>query len=121
MTSPSAVDIEHIHPAQVADWFAVHAGNSVTPVLLDVREVWEVQRAKVAPANCETIHIPMMQLQARISEFDKLLPTAVLCHHGVRSLQVARFFAFNGFSKVANITGGIDAWARDFDANVALY
>ncbi len=121
MSASATVDIDHVYPAQLSDWLATHRTEDITPVILDVREPWERQRASVTPANCNLVPIPMMQLQARMGELKHDVPIAVLCHHGVRSLQVARFLAFNGFSKVANISGGIDAWAIDFDSSVARY
>jgi rhodanese-related sulfurtransferase len=44
-----------------------------------------------------------------------------LCHHGVRSQQVAMFLARQGFEHVVNIAGGIDAWSIERDASVAQY
>ena len=121
MSDSATIDIDHVHPAQVSAWLAANLADDIAPVLLDVREPWEIQRACVQPAKCDVVTIPMMQLQARLTELQRDTPIAVLCHHGVRSLQVARFLAFNGFTKVANISGGIDAWSIDFDANVARY
>jgi rhodanese-related sulfurtransferase len=121
MNDTKTVDIEHLQPAQLSDWLVTNSKNNIAPVILDVREPWEIQRASVKPAKGDLVTIPMMQLQARIAELKRDVPVAVLCHHGVRSLQVARFLAFNGFSSVANISGGIDAWATDFDATVARY
>lgn len=121
MNACAAVDIDHLHPTQLSDWLSANLTEDMTPVLLDVREPWEIQRASVNPANCELVSMPMMQLQARLAELKPDTPTAILCHHGVRSLQVARFLAFNGFKTIANISGGIDAWSIDFDANVARY
>lgn len=121
MSTAVTVDIDHVLPAQLSDWLAANLRDDVLPVILDVREPWEIQRASVKPVNGNLLAIPMMQLQARMTELKRDVPIAVLCHHGVRSLQVARFLSFNGFSSVANISGGIDAWAIDFDANVARY
>ena len=45
----------------------------------------------------------------------------VLCHHGVRSAQLARFLVDNGFKKVWNLTGGIDAYAANVDGSVPRY
>jgi rhodanese-related sulfurtransferase len=45
----------------------------------------------------------------------------VYCHHGVRSAAVAEFLARNGFSKVWNLEGGIDQWARKVDARMKRY
>jgi rhodanese-related sulfurtransferase len=119
--SAATVDIDHVHPAQLSAWLAANLTLDITPVILDVREPWEIQHASVKLANGNLVAIPMMQLQTRMAELKRDIPIAVLCHHGVRSLQVARFLAFNGFKTVANISGGIDAWSIDFDANVARY
>jgi rhodanese-related sulfurtransferase len=121
MIQTTTSDIAHVHPAQLSDWLSLVGNNGIKPIVLDVREPWELQRASVSPLNCSVIAIPMMQLQARLTELDPETPTAVLCHHGVRSLQVAKFLAHRGFSSVANISGGIAAWANDFDATVAQY
>lgn len=121
MSSSTTVDIDHVPPAQLSDWLAANLTDDITPIILDIREPWEIQRARVKPAKGNLVAIPMMQLQARMAELKRDVPVAVLCHHGVRSLQVARFLAFNGFSTVANISGGIDAWSIDFDATVARY
>jgi rhodanese-related sulfurtransferase len=45
----------------------------------------------------------------------------VVCHHGVRSFQVALWLERNGFMDVANLSGGIDAWARQIDPGMAVY
>jgi rhodanese-related sulfurtransferase len=127
MTETMTTEIAHIHPAQLGDWLLQHSkhesrsSHDSAPVILDVREPWELQRASVKLENYAVVAIPMMQLQARMAELNRQIPVAVLCHHGVRSLQVARFLAFNGFSAVANISGGIDVWANEFDASVAQY
>ena len=53
---------------------------------------------------------------------DPARPTAVLCHHGVRSRAVAEFLVQRaGFTAVYNITGGIDRYSRSVDSDVPLY
>jgi rhodanese-related sulfurtransferase len=44
-----------------------------------------------------------------------------MCHHGARSQRVAMFLAANGFARVANVAGGIDAWSREVDPGVPCY
>ena len=56
-----------------------------------------------------------------ISSLDKDTPLAFLCHHGNRSLQAAEHFRDLGFTNVANIRGGIDAWAREIDESISTY
>ena len=43
-----------------------------------------------------------------------------MCHHGGRSAQAAEFRAL-GFTKVFNVTGGINAWSEDVDNGVPKY
>ena len=85
--------------------------------LLDVREHWEIEIASV-PGS---IRIPMSEIPSRQSELDADVPVAVLCHSGVRSARVAGFLADQGFCRVANIAGGIDAWALEVDNSLPRY
>jgi len=112
--------IDHVRPAQLADWIAAQQGAG-TPLVLDVREPWELQTASVAPQDFELLTIAMGDLPARLDELDPARPIACLCHHGVRSLRVAVFLAHQGFERVANITGGIDAWSCEHDSGVPRY
>ena len=63
----------------------------------------------------------MSQVPARIDEFDRGTPVIVMCHAGGRSLRVAHFLSFLGFSYVANLTGGIQARSELVDATVPMY
>ncbi|QHI97160.1 sulfurtransferase [Xylophilus rhododendri] len=112
--------IAQLRPADFDDWVAQHGGE--IPVLLDVREPWELQTASVQPAaGWRLVGIPMNDIPARLAELDPDVPVACLCHHGARSQRVAMFLAGNGFSAVSNVAGGIDAWARERDSAVPLY
>ena len=85
--------------------------------ILDVREPWEIEIARVAGA----VSMPMRELPRRLAELDAASPVAVLCHSGVRSAQVADWLADNGFATVANVQGGIDAWSIDIDTTIPRY
>jgi rhodanese-related sulfurtransferase len=87
------------------------------PVLLDVREPWEWQLARIEGA----IHVPMGEIPGRIAELDKTHPTVVICHHGMRSLQVVAFLQQQGFANLHNLAGGINAWSRQVDSGVPVY
>ena len=63
----------------------------------------------------------MGEIPARLAELDAATPVACLCHHGARSQRVAQFLAGNGFTQVANIAGGIDAWSAERDPSVPRY
>lgn len=111
--------IPQIRPSALDDWLARHATRK--PLVLDVREVPELQVASVRADGFELVHIPMSQLQARLPELSPERPVACLCHHGMRSQQVAMYLARNGFDEVANLAGGIDAWSLERDPSVPRY
>jgi rhodanese-related sulfurtransferase len=100
---------------------AAQAAEPVVPVVLDVREPWELQTASVKEDGFRLLRIPMREVPARLAELDPAQPVACLCHHGMRSLQVANYLVQNGFTKVVNLQGGIDAWSSDVDASVPRY
>jgi rhodanese-related sulfurtransferase len=86
------------------------------PLIVDVREPWEIATASIPG----TLNIPMGDIPSRLTELDPDRETIVMCHHGVRSAQVAMYFARNGFERVLNLTGGIDAWS-EVDPSVPRY
>lgn len=92
------------------------AGGDV-PLVLDVREPWEVAVCSIEPAA----FVPMREIAARYAELDGSREIAVLCHHGVRSRFVTSFLEKQGFDRVYNVDGGIDAWAREIDVNMPTY
>ena len=85
--------------------------------LLDVRENWEYQTASIAGSTL----IPMGEIQSRVAELDPRSDLVVICHHGGRSMQVAMFLAGQGFGKVHNLAGGVDAWSRTVDPSMPKY
>ena len=112
--------IDQVQPAQLQDWIASQTAYGPT-VVLDVREAWEIQTACVAAQGFDLVKIPMHLIPPRLSELDRDQPIACLCHHGGRSMQVAAFLVQQGFSHVANIAGGINAWSSQVDASVPTY
>ena len=95
--------------------------DPVAPVLLDVREAWELQTARFDLPGARNLHIPMGTLPARLHELDRLQPILVLCHHGARSQQCVTFLQRQGFEAAYNVAGGIDAWSREVDGSVPRY
>ena len=104
-----------ISPVELSAWLA--AQDAPKPVLLDVREPWEFRTCRLP----DSLHVPMRAIPARISELDPGSDTVVICHHGVRSMQVAYFLEHYGFTKVHNLTGGVNAWARTVDPAMPVY
>ena len=91
--------------------------DAAPPVILDVREPWELHICALENSR----HIPMGQIPARLPELDSQAEIVVVCHHGIRSLQVAHFLAQHGFTSVYNLRGGVDAWAREIDPHMSKY
>ena len=110
--------IDHVRPGDLETWMRAQSGPAV---VLDVREPRELAVASLQPKGFELLAIPMNQLPARLAELDPGRPVACLCHHGTRSQHVAMFLASPGFGQVANISGGIEAWALERDAAVPRY
>lgn len=119
--------IDQIAPVDFAHWLATMAQSHPLEhaVLLDVREPRELEWAQVANDSAEhgyrLVAIPMASVPLRLAELDPDQPIACLCHHGARSMQVARFLVGNGFTEVVNIAGGIDAWATQVDPSIPRY
>jgi rhodanese-related sulfurtransferase len=84
--------------------------------ILDVREPWEYELARIPGA----VLIPLGELVARAGELDPDRPVAAYCHHGMRSLQALRFLQSVGFTDLAHLSGGIDAYSR-LDPSVPRY
>lgn len=97
-------------------------GNLANAVLLDVREPWEFALARIEGS----VNIPMSTLAARVEEVRSLQQSAgtalvVICHHGMRSMQVAQFLARHGLENLINLNGGIEAWSARIDPTVPHY
>ena len=107
------MSIAQLTPQQVQDCLK----KQPAPLLLDGREEDEV-RLCALPGS---LHIPMNLIPLRHNELPDDVPIIVYCHHGIRSLNVARYLAHVGFENVANLQGGIDAWARQIDPSLPRY
>jgi molybdopterin/thiamine biosynthesis adenylyltransferase/rhodanese-related sulfurtransferase len=86
-------------------------------LLLDVREPYEYEIARIPGAKL----IPLGELPSRMSELDSAQEIALHCKTGRRSAQALRTLREAGFSKLANVHGGIEAWANEVDPSVPKY
>lgn len=107
--------MQQITPKQLQEWLADPARER--PVLLDVREDWEQAICCLPDSVC----ISMNSIPNRHQELQPERDTVVICHRGGRSMQVAAFLTQNGFSKIYNLSGGMEAWAREVDPSMATY
>ncbi|MGF6600052.1 rhodanese-related sulfurtransferase [Paraburkholderia sp. GAS448] len=107
--------MQNLSASALAEWLA--DTSRAAPVLLDVREPWEIATAQIAGS----VSIPMREIPARSEELDDDAEIVCVCHHGARSAQVAMFLESRGHAKVFNLQGGIDAWSRQVDPSVPTY
>jgi len=104
-----------ITAAELARWLA--DGERPPPLLLDVREPWEQQICTIPGSEV----MPMQRIPAQFGDIDPQRSVICICHHGARSARVAMFLQHQGYEDVYNLTGGIDAWARQVDSSMAVY
>jgi rhodanese-related sulfurtransferase len=107
--------MQHLTAPQLAEW--INDESRDKPVLLDVREPWEFQTCHIDGA----VLMPMQTVPARQEELDPDAPVVCICHHGMRSMQVAAFLERAGFSQVTNLAGGVHAWAQQVDPSMPTY
>jgi len=107
--------IRELAPAELARWRADE--HREPPVVVDVREPWELARCALP----EVVHVPMRELPGRLGELPRERDVIVVCHHGVRSRQLGSFLEDQGFRSVYNLAGGVDAWAREVDPTMRKY
>lgn len=107
--------MQQINPPQLRAWLDDTARTP--PVLLDVREAWELERA----ALDGVVWMPMREVPARVAELDPAAEIVVVCHHGVRSFHIARFLEQQGFGRVYNLSSGVEGWARQVDPSMQTY
>lgn len=107
--------MQNLTAPELAAWLADPAREK--PVLLDVREPWEIQTCHIAGS----LAIPMNSIPERLQELDDEAPIVCICHHGGRSMSVAAFLERHGFTKVINLAGGVHAWALQVDPSMPTY
>lgn len=89
--------------------------------LIDVREPDEVDKASLPGFHV----LPLKQFGSWgpdiATKFDPQKETYVMCHHGIRSLQVSKWLQVQGFKKIFNLSGGIHAYATKVDPSIPTY
>lgn len=86
-------------------------------VLLDVREPDEVAICRIEGS----LNVPMSEITARLAELDPDRPTVCICHHGIRSANVAAALERLEFDQLYNLAGGIDRWAEEVEPSMGRY
>lgn len=110
-----SIEQTQLSPGELAAWLR----GENPPLLLDVREEDEHQFAALPNSTL----IPLRQIPDRVREIEdwKERDIVVYCHHGVRSLHAIGWLRQQGFSKLRNLSGGIDGWSREVDPALPRY
>ncbi|WP_413437579.1 rhodanese-like domain-containing protein [Sulfuriferula sp. GW1] len=107
--------MQQIDAHELQQW--IQDASRVSPFLLDVREPWEYEYCHIANSRL----VPMQSVPGKLDTLDKNAHIVVICHHGVRSMQVARYLEHAGFEQVYNLQGGVDSWAQVVDTGMRTY
>lgn len=88
-------------------------------LLLDCRRTDEYEVARIEQAQL----IPMDELSQRLDELEDHRDRQIVvhCHHGGRSLMVARWLREQGFPRAQSMAGGIEAWSVLVDPECPRY
>jgi molybdopterin/thiamine biosynthesis adenylyltransferase/rhodanese-related sulfurtransferase len=86
-------------------------------ILIDVREPYEFDICAIGGAE----KIPMRQIPEKLVDLPRDKHLLIHCHHGGRSLRVTEYLRAQGFSRVSNVAGGIEAWAERIDSSLRRY
>lgn len=106
--------MQNFTPKQLQDYLAL---SKIQPLLLDVREPWEFAYCSIK----DSIHIPMGELPNKLDKLDPLQETIMICHHGIRSLQMGYYMEQAGFKSITNLDGGVERWAEDVEPDMKRY
>jgi len=104
--------IQDLTPKEFKDYLV---GDEV--ILVDVREQWEFDICQIKGA----ILMPLGEIAMTYVNLNKDSKIALYCHSGIRSMHVADFLLSQGFQSLANLQGGIDAWAQEIDTTLERY
>ena len=86
--------------------------------MVDVREPWEFATAHIEGS----LSMPMGEVPARaFQELDPDEHLVILCHLGMRSMNVTVWLRDQGFERTQSLRGGIDAWSTEVDPTVPRY
>lgn len=85
--------------------------------LLDVREKPEWDIARIEGAHLK----PASTLKENFADIPKDRPVYCFCKMGGRSAMVIEFLKDRGYTRLVNVAGGIEAWAREIDPAVPRY
>jgi adenylyltransferase/sulfurtransferase len=111
-------EVEGEVPSVTPDELARLMKGDRKPVLVDVREPFEVDISKLP---FEQKLIPLNEVVNRVHELSSADDIVLYCRSGARSAQATQFLQSIGFSKVRNLVGGINGYAEEVDPSIPVY
>ncbi len=108
-------DVRQIAPRELQS----RLDNGDQLLLLDVRErhEWDISNLE----DLGAVLIPKGEVLSRMGELDTAREIVVYCRSGARSADVIRQLQQHGFSKLTNLDGGINRWAKEVDHSLPTY
>ena len=85
--------------------------------IIDVREHFEWDICHIEGA----LNIPMNLIIESIDKISKDITTVIMCHHGIRSMNVIHYLESIGYKNLINLDGGIHAWSANVDKSMSTY
>jgi len=113
VTAPIPRQAGRLDVEEFADW----RRQGVAMQVIDVREPWEVEICALVGA----VNVPLASLPGRLDAIATDLPLVLVCHHGARSQSAVNFLLSRGYGAALNLSGGMDAWARQVEPGMAVY
>jgi len=110
-------DSQHPLEITVAQTKAILDNSAYPSRLIDVREPYEFEICRIEGAEL----IPMRQIPEHVATLPRDIHLLISCHSGGRSMRVVEYLRGQGFDAVTNVGGGIDAWAREIEPEMARY
>jgi adenylyltransferase/sulfurtransferase len=108
------------HPEAGAEVSATELASTLqgkeTPLVVDVREPWEWEIARIEGSEL----MPLGELPSRMKELGFHREIVTVCHKGKRSLEAQQLLRGAGF-RARSLAGGIDAWAVEVEPGMARY
>jgi len=113
-----AVDTTEALPLQIEpETLAAWRADAVAHTLIDVREAWETELCRIDGS----LDLPMGEIPESLDSIPKDRPVVVLCHHGMRSMQVVGWLRGQGWGNATNLRGGIELWATRVEPDMRRY
>jgi rhodanese-related sulfurtransferase len=104
-----------IEPEELSRKLKEESEGSIALIDVRSREEWDAVHLN------ESQFLTQELMQEILTSWPKEREIVFICHHGIRSLDAAAFFAGHGFTEAKSLAGGIDAWSMRIDPSLPRY